>query len=145
MCTFGFCVQPFPSMKLFDIGSTLSAFISGFLIYIPNFPSLCELGRANLRPLLLIFPHLLSADVLEAASPKINTTGGLGLGWAGARLRLACFPSATALRPSLTFNSCYIHMLFNTQIHKYTNTQMLCCNVNFYIVFVSLSCISYLY
>ena len=77
--------------------------------------------------------------------PKINTTGEPGLGRAGGTslglfspLRL--LPST--LRSSLTFKSCCIPMPFNTQIHKYTNTQMLCCNVNFYIVFVRLSCIS---
>ena len=144
--TYYFCVQPF-HLWSFLILALLCQLSSGFLIYIPNFPSLSELVEPTSR-FYWSFSSALGRWFRGWRPPKINTTGELGLGRAGGTspglpspLRL--LPST--LRPSLTFKSCYIHMPFNTQIHKYTNTQMLCCNVNFYIVFVSLSCISYLY
>ena len=95
--------------------------------------------RANLRPLLLIFPHLLSADGLEGGVPQNQYNWGASPGLLS--------PSATALihSPSIRWHLNH-HATFTCfTIHKYTNTQMLCCNVKFYIVFVSLSCISYLY
>ena len=117
-------MAPFPSLKLFNVGSTLPAFIGLSHLY-SKIPSLSELVEPTSR-FYWSFSSALGRWFRGWRPPKINTTGELGLGRAGGTspglpspLRL--LPST--LRPSLTFKSCCIHMPFNTQIHKYTNTQ----------------------
>ena len=73
-------VAPFPSLKLFNVGSTLPAFIRLSHLY-SKIPSLSEL--VDQPPASIDFSHLPWADGLRVASPQNQYTGELGLGRAG--------------------------------------------------------------
>ena len=141
------CWATFPSLKLFNVGSTLPAFIWLSHLY-SKIPPLSEFVEPTSR-FYWFFSSALGRWFEGGVPPKsIHWRAGAWPGWGD----LAWFALPLRLLPSTLIHRCplnhaaftclLIHKYTNTQIHKYT---MLCCNVNFCIVFVSLSCISYLY
>ena len=120
--TYYFCVQPFPSLKLFNIGSTLSAFIWLSHLY-SKIPPLSELVEPTSR----FYWSFSSAPGrwFEGGVPpksiQLESWGWAGLGGP----RLVCPPLCDCCHPLSVHRWHLNHATFTCLlIHKYTNTQI---------------------
>ena len=114
-------MAPFPSLKLFNVGSTLPAFIGLSHLY-SKIPSLSELVEPTSR-FYWSFSSALGRWFEGGVPPKsIHWRAGAGPGWGD----LAWFALPLRLLPSTLIHRCPLnHAAFTCLlIHKYTNTQI---------------------